>query len=171
MASNVPPIETVRLADGRTFILRALRSDDLEALRRAFRRLTPDEVELRFFHQSKELPAFIEHEVRTLDPERDIAFVLEDAGEIRAVADMHLDRPGGAEAEFGLIVGQRIAGNGLGTLLMRRLLREARRRGVTLRGDVLRDNGRMLDLCQALGGVATADPADPTLLSVEFAPA
>jgi len=66
-------------------MLRALRTNDLEALRRAFKRLNPEEVELRFLHQSRELPAFIENEVRELDPACDAAFVLEDAGKTRVM--------------------------------------------------------------------------------------
>ncbi|HVU82507.1 MAG TPA: GNAT family protein [Rhodanobacteraceae bacterium] len=166
----VAETQTVRLDDGREFLLRPLQPGDLDALRRAFRRLTPEEVELRFLHQSRELPAFIENEVRELDPVRDAAFVLEDANhEIRAVADLHVDAANPTQAEFGLIVGQAIAGHGLGRLLMERLLIEARRRQLTLHGIVRRDNARMLDLCRSLGGTATVAPAEPGLMAVRFA--
>ena len=161
--------ETIRLDDGRTFILRALRTNDLEALRRAFRRLTPEEVELRFLHQSRELPAFIESEVRELDPAREAAFVLEDADhEIRAVADLHVEASDPTRSEFGLIVGHAVAGHGLGRRLMERLLEEARSRRLMLHGIVRRDNARMLDLCRALGGIATVEPGEPGLMAVRF---
>jgi acetyltransferase len=161
--------EIIKLPDGRSFRLRPLRSNDLAALQRAFRRLTPEEVELRFLHQSRELPAFIADEVRTLDPARDVAFVLEDTdGEIRAVADLHVEDSAMPEAEFGLIVGQAIAGHGLGRLLMLRLLAEARGRGLSLRGFVRCDNVRMLELCRVLGGTASVEPGEPDLLSVRF---
>lgn len=163
--------ETIKIADGRSFLLRPLRTDDLPALQRAFRRLTPEEVEFRFLHQSRELPVFLADEVRELDPARDSAFVLEDAdGEIRAVADLHVEVAGMPEAEFGLIVGQAIAGHGLGTLLMQHLLADARHRGLALRGFVRRDNPRMLELCRALGGTATAEPGEADLFSVRFLP-
>jgi acetyltransferase len=162
--------QIVRIADGRSFVLRRLRPDDLDALRRAFRRLTPEEVELRFLHQPRELPAFIEHEVRALNPTRDTAFVLDDGGEIRAVADLHVEPSDPTQAEFGLIVGQAIAGHGLGSLLMGRLLTEARSRGLTLNGIVRRDNRRMLELCRALGGTAAVAPDEPTLMTVRFDP-
>lgn len=165
------PAETVRLRDGRAFVLRALRPDDLPALRRAFHRLTPEEVELRFLHQTRDLPAFVEDNVRALDPARDAALVLDDAGEIRAVADLHMDRNDSRDAEFGLIVGQAIAGHGLGTLLMQCLLDEAHRRNLeVLRGFVRADNARMLELCRNLGARVHANPDDPMLLKVEFKP-
>ena len=161
--------QIVRIPDGRSFVLRSLRPDDLDALRRAFHRLTPEEVELRFLHLQRKLPTFIEEEVRTLDPARDLAFVLDD-GEIRAVADLHIEPSDPTQAEFGLIVGKAIAGHGLGSLLMQRLLDTARERGLTMTGIVRRDNARMLDLCRALGAVASVDPDEPTLMTVRFDP-
>lgn len=164
-----PEFDTVTLKDGTLLRLRRLRRDDLDALRRAFRRLTSDEIELRFMYQSRELPAYIEQEVRELDATRNVAFVLTDpAGEIRAVADMHIAVPEGTEAEFGLIVGKAIAGNGLGRLLMERLLAEARRRRLILSGLVVRTNGRMVELCRALGAEVAVAPDDPTMLTVRF---
>lgn len=166
-----PEFDTITLKDGTLLRLRRLRRDDLDALRRAFRRLTSDEIELRFMYQSRELPAYIEQEVRDLDPARNVAFVLTDPqDEIRAVADMHIEPADPTQAEFGLIVGQAIAGHGLGSLLMQRLLDEARQHGVTLNGIVRRDNQRMLDLCRALGGRAKVAPGEPTLMTVRFDP-
>lgn len=163
--------ETIRLPDGRQFILRALRTDDLDALRRAFLRLTPEEVELRFFYRSRELPASVQAQVRGLDPARDAAFVIDDQGEIRAVADLHAARAGAREAEFGLIVGKAVSGHGLGWLLMQRLLGEAKRRGIeTLHGSVRADNARMLELCRDLGATVMTDPNDPTIRRVTFTP-
>lgn len=163
--------ETIRLDDGRNFTLRPLRTDDLEALRRAFLRLTPEEIEYRFFYRSRELPASVMAQVRGFDPAREAAFVVEDAGEIRAVADLHADAPDAREAEFGLIVGKAISGHGIGRLLMLRLLDEARRRRLTaLLGDVRADNGRMLELCRTLGATVAPDPDDPSILRVRFSP-
>lgn len=163
--------ETFRIKDGREFVLRSLRPDDLDALRRAFLRLTPEEVEYRFFYRSRELPASVSAQVRNLDPARDAAFVVDDGGEIRAVADLHTHGPGARNAEFGLIVGKAVAGNGIGTRLMRRLLEEARRRGLAaLQGSVRADNARMLQLCHELGAAIAPDPDDASVLCVTFAP-
>jgi acetyltransferase len=162
--------ETIRFDDGRTFLLRPLHAGDVEALRRAFLRLTPEEIEYRFFYRSRELPASVQAQVRDLDPERDTAFVVDDGGEIRAVADLHTDSPGAHEAEFGLIVGEAISGRGIGARLMRKLLDEARRRGLTiLRGCVRADNARMLNLCRDLGATITRSD-EPTVLEVSFEP-
>lgn len=148
-----------------------MRPDDLAALRRAFLRLTPEEIEYRFFYRSRELPASVQAQVRELDPARDAAFVLEDAGEIRAVADLHAERPDARDAEFGLIVGKAISGHGIGWLLMQQLLGEAKRRGLTaLHGSVRADNSRMLELCRDLGATIATDPGDPSVRAVRFVP-
>lgn len=161
----------IRLDDGRAFTLRALRTDDLEALRRAFLRLTPEEIEYRFFYRSRELPASVQAQVRGLDPARDAAFVVDDGRDIRAVADFHMERPDSRDAEFGLIVGKAVSGHGLGWCLMQRLLGEARRRGLTaLHGSVRADNARMLELCRDLGATIAHDPDDPGVREVRFAP-
>lgn len=163
--------ETIRLDDGRSFVLRPLRPDDLEALRRAFLRLTAEEIEYRFFHRSRELPASVQAQVRGLDPARDAAFVVDDAGEIRAVADLHMPAPDSRTAEFGLIVGKAISGHGIGRRLMLKLLDEARRRRLAaLHGSIRADNGRMLDLCRELGATITPDPDDAGVSRVRFAP-
>ena len=163
--------ETIRLADGRCFVLRPLRPDDLEALRRAFLRLTPDEIEYRFFYRSRELPASVMAQVRGFDPSREAAFVVEDAGEIRAVADLHAESPDAREAEFGLIVGKAVSGNGIGSRLMLRLLEEARRRGLAaLVGNVRADNARMLELCRDLGATILPVAGDLGVLCVRFEP-
>ena len=163
--------QSIRLDDGRAFTLRALRTDDLEALRRAFLRLTPEEIEYRFFYRSRELPASVQAQVRGLDPARDAAFVVDDGREIRAVADLHMERPDAHEAEFGLIVGKAVSGHGLGWRLMQRLLGEARRRGLTaLHGSVRADNARMLELCRDLGATIAHYPDDPGVRIVRVAP-
>jgi acetyltransferase len=164
--------EPIRLEDGRNFVLRPLHPDDLEALRRAFLRLTPEEIEYRFFYRSRELPASVQAQVRGLDPTRDAAFVVDDAGEIRAVADLHMATADGRTAEFGLIVGKAISGHGIGKRLMLKLLDEAGRRGLAaLQGSVRADNGRMLDLCRELGATISPDPDDAGVLCVRLAPA
>jgi acetyltransferase len=163
--------ETIRLDDGRRFVLRPLHPDDLEALRRAFLRLTPEEVEYRFFYRSRELPASVQAQVRALDPAREAAFVLDDGGEIRAVADLHADRADAREAEFGLIVGKAVSGHGLGKRLMLRLLEEAKRRGLAaLHGSVRADNARMLNLCRELGASIMPHADDPAVLCVRIEP-
>ena len=60
---------------------------------------------------------------------------------------------------------------GLGTLLVRRLIDHARRRGLReLFGQVLRENARMLGICRRLGFREKADPETPWVTVVSLAP-
>ena len=148
--------EPVRTRDGRTLLLRDIRPDDVDALRRGFADLTAEEVRLRFLHPLNDMPAAMAREFCDIDPERAVALVLIEAAEtheptIRAVARAYVD-PVTLSAEFALIVQHGYAGQGLGTLLMRRLIGSVRQRGaVEIWGDVLNDNGPMLRLCEHLG--------------------
>jgi acetyltransferase len=148
--------EPVRTRDGRTLLLRDIHVDDVEALRRGFADLTPEEVRLRFLHPLTDLPASMARKFCEIDPDLAVALVLVEAAEtpeptIRAVARAYID-PATLSAEFALIVQHAYAGRGLGMLLMRRLLESIRQRGaVEIWGDVLNDNGVMLRLCEHLG--------------------
>jgi len=54
--------EPVRTRDGRTLLLRDIRPDDVDALRRGFADLTAEEVRLRFLHPLNDMPAAMARE-------------------------------------------------------------------------------------------------------------
>src|SRR5262249_49588054 len=68
--------EPVTPRDGRTLTLRAIRADDVDALQRFFRRLTPEEVRLRFLHPLNELSDAFAHQLCELNPKLAFAWVL-----------------------------------------------------------------------------------------------
>jgi acetyltransferase len=148
--------EPVRIRDGGTLLLRPIHSADVAALQRGFSHLTADEVRMRFLHPLTDLPDPIARRLCDLDPLTGVAFVLIDpppaqAPEIHAVARAHID-PVTLAAEFAIVVQQHYAGQGLGKLLMRRVVEACRQRGaVELWGDVFLDNGPMLSLAERLG--------------------
>ena len=70
-------------------------------------------------------------------------------------------------AEFALTVVDAYQGQGVGSLLMQRLIETARQNGLrTLRGYVLRGNQRMLAICHRSG--ATLSAADPSTVMTEI---
>lgn len=158
----------IRTRDGAWLRLRAIRSDDGPALQRAFARLTPDQVRQRVFHALTELTPELQHRLTHVDPALAASFVAIDAdGEIRAEARLSFD-PDGNGAEFGIIVDPSYAGRGVGRRLLREMLAECRRRGVRrLRGDILAENGAMLDLAAHLGFRRLGTPDDPGIVRVE----
>jgi acetyltransferase len=110
----------------------------------------------RFFTGVRELPDSDLAHFTQIDYDRDMAFVAvgcdaAGAGEIHGVARACAD-PDNHAAEFAVLVRSDLKGQGLGTLLMRKLIRYCRERGTReLWGDVMNDNTAMLQLSRSLG--------------------
>lgn len=148
-------VETVAWG-GRTLTLRPIRPED-EAQHRAFlERLAPEDVRLRVFYSRRSIEHSELARLMQIDYEREMAFVAVAAdpdgreqtlGVVRAVAD-----PDNLEAEFGVIVRSDLKGQGLGALLLDKLIRYLRARGTQrLVGDVFLENRRMRELAHRLG--------------------
>jgi RimJ/RimL family protein N-acetyltransferase len=148
--------ERLRLNDGRELLLRPIEPFDAEPLRAGFALLTPEEVRLRFLHPLKELTPELAQRLTNLVPKRDFALVAAEPlppGEalVGAVARASIDEDG-RRAEFAILVSRFLAGQGLGALMMRQLIRWAKlKRLDELYGDVLDENSAMLSLAQLLG--------------------
>jgi len=154
--AHAPHGESVTTRNGDELVLRSIHPDDVDALQRGFAHLTPEEVRMRFLHPLTELPEPLAQRLCNLDAETELAFVLADPPgvrepEIHAVSRAHID-PVTLAAEFALVVQGRYKGQGFGTLLMQRLIAACRARGaLEMWGDVLLENGAMLELCHDLG--------------------
>ena len=165
--------EAVPLPDGRRLLLRPIRPEDEPSLRRAFARLTPEEVRLRFFAPMSTLDHATAARLTQIDYEREMALVLTEPGSaglteiygvVRLIADADNER-----AEFAIIVGRPMTGQGMGRLMMRRILDDARQRGIReVYGEVLRENRAMLGLCRSLGFAQAPDPDEPGTVRVSL---
>jgi acetyltransferase len=165
--------ETVGLGDGRQLLLRPIRSEDEPALQRAFTKLTPEEIRMRFFVPMRTLDHVTAARFTQLDYDREMALVLTDPGiaghtEIYGVVSLIAD-PANRSGEYAVLVRHDMAGMGLGILLMRRIIDYARSRGLhEICGDVLRENRTMLKLCQVLGFTTRRDPDDLEIVQVRL---
>ena len=155
--------------DGRALFLRPIEPGDAEALRRAFARLTPEQVRLRLFHRVNELPMEVAERRATVDPATTMAYVVVDAeGEIRGEARIHIDTVTDT-GEFAVAVDPSFTQQGIGRRLMTRLAEDARRRGLyEVWGDVLADNHTMLDFVKTLGAERQSRPDEPGITRVRF---
>jgi acetyltransferase len=139
----------------------------------AFHKLSPENVRLRFFAPVKELTHETAAALTQIDYDRQMALVLAapsrpGVAELYAVARFSAD-PDNEKAEFALTVRDDMTRMGLGTLLLRRLIEYARRRGVLeIFGHVLRENLSMLALCRSLGFDEIGAPDDPALKLVRL---
>lgn len=162
--------ERVVLPGGHAYQLRAIRPEDAPALVTFFRRLEPEDVRMRFFAPLADLSPILLARLTQLDYDREMALLLCDAacdgptpdiaGIVRLAAD-----PDNEQAEFAITVRSDQKGHGIGYFLMGRIIAYARSRGIrVLRGDVLRENRLMLDLCRDLGFELAALPEDAEIV-------
>lgn len=148
--------EAVRLPDGRELWLRPVHPGDAGPIAGAFDLLSEDEVRRRYLHPVKALAPVYLAQLVSPEPGRSYVVVAAEPlppGEalVGAVARLDLD-PGTESAEFAILVSRFVAGQGLGKLLMKRLVEWSQAHGLKrLWGDVLEDNVSMLALAQAVG--------------------
>lgn len=173
-ADEHAPGEQVGIRDGRRLWLRPIEPADVDAIRRCFTRLSEDEIRMRFMHNMRELPPPMARQLCHIDPELEAAWVLIDdktqPDEIRGVGRIYQDRTCN-QAEFAILVEKAWTGQGLGALLMQRLVDACRQRKVDrLWGYVLIENRPMLDLCRQLGFKREAMHGDPgtAIIALDF---
>jgi len=146
--------ETVEFA-GRPVLLRPIRPEDLPQHREFLSRVTPEDMRTRFFGLVRRLPDVELAYLTQIDYERAMAFIAEartnGTRETLGVARAHAD-PDNVTAEFAILVRSDLKGRGLGSILLAKLIRYCRERGIHwITGEVLADNVRMLDLARAHG--------------------
>jgi RimJ/RimL family protein N-acetyltransferase len=163
--------ERLWLPNGREVLMRPIESRDAEALRRSFARLSPEEVRLRFLHPITEMTPAFAKQLCELDRATGFALVVTEprpTGDalIGAVARLAVD-PQRRDAEFAIIVGREIGGQGLGIFLMKRLIDYARRRRLdVVWGDVREENSVMLAVCDELGFKRSQHPDELGIVRV-----
>ena len=163
--------EALPWSGGRTLTLRPIRPED-EAQHLAFlQRLDPEDVRMRVFYSRRTIEHSELARLTQIDYDREMAFLAtlstEDGGEetlgvVRGVCD-----PDNEAAEFGVIVRSDLKGQGLGQVLMDKLIRYLRAHGTQrIVGTVLRENHGMLALARRLGFEASVHADEPELRHV-----
>ncbi len=146
--------ETVQLGD-RAVRLRPIRPEDEPLLRGFYAQATPGDMRLRFFLLRRVVPHSELARYSQIDYDREMTFVALDAedrgqgllGEARAVCD-----PDNQRAEFAIQVATHCQRRGLGSVLMDKLLRHLRARGVReVWGECLVENQGMAALARKSG--------------------
>jgi acetyltransferase len=165
--------ERLDLVDGRQLLLRPIRPEDEPMLQAAFDLLTPEEVHLRFHMFMRNLPHSFAARLTQIDYDREMALALTEHGApgkaaIHGVVRLVVD-PDEVQAEFAIIVGQSVRGQGMGRRLMRRILDYARSRGIqAVVGDVLDYNTAMLELSRSLGFTLSRRPDEKGVVRVIY---
>jgi GNAT superfamily N-acetyltransferase len=150
--------------DGTPVTIRPICPDDARGLQGLFDRLSPESIALRFLGQPKELPYEQARQLANVDYQKSMALVAtreHDSEEhIIAVARYAVDPTIGPEvAEAAIVVEDEYQKQGLGTLLLTRLVAYAQAHGIrAFRATVRQDNIQIMRFVQHSGL-----PAESTL--------
>jgi acetyltransferase len=165
--------EEVGLPDGRKFLLRPVRPEDEPAFQGLFRKLSAEDVRLRFFAPKRALSHPFAARLTQIDYDREMALVLAEpgpAGRGEVFGAIHTTAdPDGERAEFAIMLRSDMVGLGFGPLLMRRMIDYAREKGLReIIGDVLRENRPMLRLCDLFRFERIHDDDEPGVVQVHL---
>ncbi len=161
---------TAQLRDGRAILIRPIRPEDEPAHHALIARMSPEDLRLRFFSYVRELRHTQMARLTQVDYDREMAFIAtapdehgapETLGVVRTVTD-----PDNQSAEFAVLVRSDLKGQGLGRLLMERIVEDCRRRGTAeIKGLVLASNEAMIGLARRLGFDIGRGPDDDTVIA------
>ena len=156
--------------DGERIMIRPIKPADEHLYADFVAKLSPEDIHFRFLAPRKEFSHKFVARFTQIDYARAMAFVAlnKDERELYGIARLAAD-PDYTKGEYAIIVRSDLKGTGLGWMLMRNLIRYAEREGLQeLTGNVLEQNTRMLEMCQALGFEISADPEDLSLRKVRL---
>ncbi len=150
----------VALLDGTPVLIRPLRAADAALYPDFLKKVTADDLRLRFFAAMHEVAPELIDKLVHYDPKRAMAFIAieEQTGRMLGVVRLH-DDADGKNAEFAILVRSHLKGHGLGWLMMKHVIAAAKEKGLkTIHGQVLAENHTMLLMCSELDFHVADDP-------------
>ena len=160
----------VTLPDGTKLFVRPVRPEDEPLYPPFFAAVTQQDLRLRFFAPVKDFSHNFIARFTQIDYARAMAFIAIDeaSGQMLGVVRIHADA-NYENGEYAILVRSDLKGRGLGWLLMELMIEYARAEGFSsIRGQVLRENTTMLEMCRKLGFRISSDPEEPSLVVVNL---
>ncbi|TBW37200.1 GNAT family N-acetyltransferase [Siculibacillus lacustris] len=157
-----------RLKDGREVLMRPIRPEDEALYADFFTEVTPEDLRLRFFAPIKDFNHAFLAKLTQLDYERAIAFaaIEKESGKLLGAVRLHAD-PDHVTGEYAILLRSNLKGQGLGWKLMRLMIEWAKADGITaVKGEILRENRVMIQMCEALGFKVKSSPDDESIAVV-----
>ena len=144
---------TLALKDGTEVLVRPVRPEDEEMYRSFFEKVPQDDLRLRFFAPVKAFSHAFLARLTQIDYARAyaVAAIKVETGELLGGVRlmMNADR---TEGEYAILLGPQVKGQGLGWKLMKLMIDYGRRLELDhIEGQVLTENGPMLQMCRSLG--------------------
>lgn len=161
---------TLQLRDGRHVLVRPVRPEDEGLYEEFFRRVSSDDMRLRFFGLVKDVSHAFIARLTQIDYGRAIALLAleETTGALIGVVRLHAD-PDHRTGEYAILLRSDCKGIGLGWAMMELIVEYARNEGLSrIHGEVLRENATMLTMCREFGFDIREDPADRNRFAVSL---
>jgi acetyltransferase len=165
MASNEP---NLILRDGTSVLIRRLEARDAALYPDFLSDVAAEDLRLRFLAPVREVSHALLDKLIHYDPAHAMAFIAvgEQSRKMLGVVRLH-DDPNGESAEFAILVRSRLKSQGVGWLLMNRIIEFSKQKSLkTVRGQVLSENTTMLAMCAELGFHISDDTDEPGVKSV-----
>jgi len=157
--------EYTKTKSGRQVLLRPIRPEDEPRHHEFISRLTPEDIRFRFFGLVKSLPHSEMAKLTQIDYDREMAFIAtgvdqdirhETLGVVRTVTDAN-----NHTAEYAVVVRSDLKGEGLGWKLLSKMIEYCRARGTrVMKGEVLSNNRKMLNMAKEMGFTISAAPGE-----------
>jgi acetyltransferase len=147
---------------GERVLIRPLKRSDAALYPDFLTDVTQADLRLRFFSVMRELSADMIDKLVHYDVTTAMAFaaIEENTGRLLGVVRLHGDDKG-ETAEFAILLRTHLKGHGLGWLMMKHMIANAKAKGLKfVRGQVLAENTTMLQMCGELGFHAVDDPLE-----------
>jgi len=155
------------LPNGQRVTVRPIRPEDARIEQEFVSGLSPEAKYFRFMNAIRELTPRMLARFTRIDYDREMALIAvrEESGvETEIAVARYVAAPEGASCEFAVVVADGWQQQGLGRLLLTRLMEIARSHGfTTMTGDILTVNRPMLALAASLGFTIAEVPGDPRL--------
>ena len=168
----IPPAQhTIALRNGETAILRSVRSEDAALIQQLIQAQSEHSRYTRFMSKASEVPPALLAQLASPDYHRDYALILHTNSPTPtplAHANYIAD-PIPTSCEFGIIIDDKLQGQGIGHQLMTQLIAHAKTQGHTLmRAEILSDNHPMQKLALKLGFTLNKHPHDNGLVEAKL---
>ena len=158
------------LTDGSIILTRPVRPTDEAMFNEFLKKITPEDLRLRFFSPIRHFTHAFIARLTQLDYARAMALVAIDnaRAEMLGVVRLHADADY-QTGEFGILLRSDLKGRGLGWMLMNLIIEYAREEGLKeITGQVLNENSTMIQMCRELGFQIGVDPDDPHITLVRL---
>ncbi|WP_369586852.1 bifunctional acetate--CoA ligase family protein/GNAT family N-acetyltransferase [Kingella oralis] len=162
---------TLALRNGDTAILRSVRSEDATLIQQLIQAQSEHSRYTRFMSKANEIPPALLAGLASPDYHRDHALILHsNSPQPTPLAHAnYIADPIPTSCEFGIIIDDKLQGQGIGHQLMTQLIAHAKTQGHTLmRAEILADNHPMQKLTLKLGFTLNKHPRDNGLVEAKL---